>query len=177
LVETGWALNISPNLLTVKFDAEAETLFVDGTKRRIDVTSCRDALNGYQKGKCFYRFSDISVIPADAELSDVDHFFPYVLAALMPGFDLNGVWNLVLACSRCNRGPKGKMARVPALLERLHWRNSYLIDSHHPLRETLIGQTGTADAERIAFLQQVDAWAIEHLIHRWTPSAEAEPAF
>ncbi len=111
------------------------------------MTSCRDALNGYQKGKCFYCFSNVSVISGDAELSDVDHFFPHMLVQLISRFNLNGVWNLVLSCRDCNRGPRGKMARVPEsrLLERLHRRNRFLIDSHHPIRETLMAQTGATE--------------------------------
>ncbi len=62
--------------------------------------------------------------------------------------DVDGVWNLVLACRRCNRGERGKFAAVPAarLVARLHERNTWLVDSHHPLRETVMLQTG-ADAE------------------------------
>ncbi len=37
LVETGWALRISRALLGVKYDADTETLLVDGTKRRTSV--------------------------------------------------------------------------------------------------------------------------------------------
>ena len=179
LVETAWALSIAPALLGVTYDADTETLFVDGTKRRIAVTSCRDALNGYQKGKCFYCFSNVSVISGDAELSDVDHFFPHMLGRLISRFNLNGVWNLVLSCRDCNRGARGKMARVPEsrLLERLHRRNRFLIDSHHPLRETLMAQTGATEDDRSRFLQDVDTWAIEHLVHRWAPTDEAPPAF
>ncbi|WP_188032876.1 hypothetical protein [Psychrobacter sp. ANT_WB68] len=51
---------------------------------------------------------------------------------------------MVLACSDCNRGTNGKFAKLLdiKLLERLHTRNEYLIGSHHPLRETLMLQTG-----------------------------------
>jgi hypothetical protein len=181
LVETAWALNLSPALLSVKFDPVAELLFVDDAKRRIAVTSCRDALNGYQKGKCFYCFSDISVLAGDAELSDVDHFFPRAILGGVPGLTINldGIWNLVLACRGCNRGAAGKFARVPQVrfLERLHRRNSYLIDSHHPLRETLMNQTGATEADRRRFLQQVDRVAISALIHRWAPGDELTSAF
>jgi hypothetical protein len=179
LVETAWTLSVSAALLGVEYDADSETLFVEDTTRRIAVTSCREALNGYQKGKCFYCFSNVSVISGDAELSDVDHFFPHTLRRLSSKCDLNGVWNLVLSCRGCNRGPRGKMARVPEsrLLERLHRRNGFLIDSHHPLRETLMAQTGVTDTDRSRFLQDVDTWAIEHLVHRWAPPDEASPAF
>ncbi|MEG2750163.1 MAG: HNH endonuclease, partial [Acinetobacter sp.] len=42
-----------------------------------------------------------------------------------------------------------------SLLERLHKRNEYLITSHHPLRETLISQTGFTELSRRNFLQDV----------------------
>jgi 5-methylcytosine-specific restriction endonuclease McrA len=85
-------------------------------------------LNGYQKGKCFYCFSDISVADDDS-CADVDHFFPHVLKQAQYPFPVDRVWNLVLSCRDCNRGVRGKSARVPAirLLERLHKRNEFLI--------------------------------------------------
>jgi hypothetical protein len=181
LVETAWALNIAANLLTVRFDPDIEVLFAeDGARRRTNVTSCRDALNGYQKGKCFYCYRDISICDGD-DASDVDHFFPHVAgrrnAALT--VNLDGVWNLVLACRACNRGAGGKHARLPAghYLERLDRRNNYLIDSHHPLRETLMTHTGQTSAERAAFMRQVDVAVGALLHHRWTAINEREPAF
>jgi hypothetical protein len=86
--------------------------------------------------------------------TDVDHFFPHKLKQSNQNINLDGVWNLVLACQSCNRGPKGKFDRIPSLplLERLHERNEYLIESKHPLRETLMNQTGAKLDERISFL-------------------------
>src|SRR4051812_11001999 len=75
-----------------------------GLSRRSDVTVCRDALNGYQKGKCFYCFADIAIESGSAELADVDHFMPRVLQLHLQKLFLDGVWNLVLACRSCNRG-------------------------------------------------------------------------
>jgi hypothetical protein len=66
---------------------------------------------------------------------------------------------------------------VPAskYLERLHARGEYLIGSHHPLRETLIGLTGQTESARRVFL--VAAWnvAFDYLHHPWQPVSE-EPA-
>lgn len=96
---------------------------------------------------------------------------------MFPDVNLDGVWNLVLTCPACNRGEGGKFARVPATkyLTRLHKRNEFLISSHHPLRETIIRQTGATEQERRAFLASVDQRAIDALIHRWeTP--EVAPA-
>ncbi len=184
LVETAWALNMSPRLLEVRHDAESEAFYVQVSHDlRIPITSCRDALNGYQKGKCFYCFADIAVDPCSATLADVDHFFPLALLYAdphaLPDNRLNQIWNLVLACRDCNRGPNGKFARVPQprYVERLHRRNSFLIESRHPLRETLLGQMGQTEAARAAFLREHYREAINRLIHQWGPEREGEPAF
>jgi hypothetical protein len=44
--------------------------------------------------------------------------------------------------------------RLPDLtyLERLHTRNEFLISSHHPLKETLIQQTGSSEKARVIFV-------------------------
>ncbi len=180
LVEAAWDLSIARNLITVTHDHEKGLLFTrDSELRRVDVTSSRSALNGYQKGKCFYCFRDIAVGEHGGFPAEVDHFFPHVLKQHAVTVNVNGVWNLVLACQRCNRGVAGKSARVPAprLLERLNRRNDFLIASNHPLRETLMQQTGRVSHERREFLQKMDDWAIERLIHRWEPTDEDEPAF
>lgn len=138
LVETAWSLNLPASLLEVHYDVDGGSLFVDHSRRRIGLTQCRNALNGYQRGRCFYCGAEILVSGSAA--TDVDHFFPRALVARFPQINWDGVWNLVLACWECNRGTAGKHARVPELrfLERLEERTSYFIESHHPLRETLI---------------------------------------
>lgn len=157
LVETAWNLGVSPSLLSVQHDHELGELFaVDAARRRRSVTSSRKALNGYQKGKCFYCFTEMQLQGPSANV-EVDHFFPHRLKQAGLGLNLDGVWNLVLSCPTCNRGPKGKFDRIPSLrlLERLHQRNEYLIGSHHPLRETLMQQTGMTAAARVGFLNDV----------------------
>lgn len=178
LVETAWSLGISRQSLVVSYDEEAKVLFTPYLKRN-SITSCRDALNGYQKGKCFYCFGDISVEAGADSLADVDHYFPHTLKQVNSSVNLDGVWNLVLACQSCNRGIDGKSAKVPAmkLLERLRTRNDYLISSHHPLRETLMQQAGKTAVVRNSFLKNQDSVAINHLIHRWTPAFEHETYF
>jgi hypothetical protein len=181
LVETAWQLGLNPALLSVSYDNDLSLFFVKNQLRqRINVTSSRDALNGYQKGRCFYCFREISVLATSPIVADVDHFFPHtILARTELNDNLNGVWNLVLACRECNRGEKGKSARVPHIryLERLFKRNNFLIDSHHPLRETLIAQTGTTEISRRRFLQQQHTHAKRLLIHEWFPPDELESAF
>ena len=180
LVETAWSLDVSPRLLVARYDPTAEGIYVEPSgARRIDVTSCKDALNGYQKGRCFYCSSEISVEAGHEDLCDVDHFFPHALGRFLSTdrVNLDGVWNLVLSCWRCNRGELGKSARVPAIrfLERLHRRNEYLIGSHHPLRETLIAQTGRTEPERRGFVQEMESFAVLNLVIRWEPSDELRP--
>lgn len=157
LVETAWNLGVSANLLSVQHDDDLGELFaLDSNLRRRAVTSSRSALNGYQKGRCFYCYTDLQLQGEQMNV-DVDHFFPHRLKQAGLGVNLDGVWNLVLACPVCNRGPAGKFDRIPSIrmLERLHQRNEYLIGSHHPLRETLLQQTGAQTAQRVAFLNRI----------------------
>jgi hypothetical protein len=184
LVETAWQLDMPVNAMVVTYDPELDWLVTEGREnRRTSITSCRDALNGYQKGKCFYCFGDISLVEGAADLADVDHFLPHRLKGCREDFrwagQIDGVWNLVLACQTCNRGPAGKFGLVPELrlLERLHRRNEFLIDSHHPLRETLLLQTGKAADARVAFLKEAYRAAAQLLIQRWKPAHEHEPVF
>jgi hypothetical protein len=175
LVETAWEVGVGRHLLD--FDGESFTLADRG--RRVNVTSCREALNGYQKGKCFYCFADISVVAGSEHLADVDHFIPWTLRQTDWPLNIDGVWNLVLSCRHCNRGPNGKSSRLPhrRLLERLSNRNEFFIGSHHPLREALIAQTGLDEQSRIAFLNGAYDTAQQWLIHTWNPEQRNAAAF
>lgn len=175
LVEKAWELNLNKHLIGVQYDHENQRLFTIDKQRRVDITSSRGALNGYQKGRCFYCFKQISIVENMDNLADIDHFFPHCLVytgeSIFQHLNINGVWNLVLACQSCNRGENGKFARIPSisLLHRLYQRNEYLISSHHPLRETLMAQTGRLTEQRQQFLQQVYQSAKQCLIHEWQP--------
>jgi len=169
LVETAWEMGVATNLVRVDHDAVEKELFtIDRTLRRKTITSSRAALNGYQKGKCFYCFKDISVGHQNNNV-EVDHFFPHTLKQSGFGSILDGVWNLVLSCTDCNRGTKGKFASTPSikLLYRLSRRNEFLIASHHPLRETLMQQTGVTISQRITFLNDFYQSSRKILIHVW----------
>ena len=52
LWETALSMKISPHLIEINSDFDTKTIFVHKSQR-IDVTSAKDGLNGYQKGKCF----------------------------------------------------------------------------------------------------------------------------
>ena len=186
LVEKAWELNINKNLIAVEFDQETKELFTHDTKHnRTNITTSRGALNGYQKSRCFYCFKEISISSVDDLLADVDHFFLHLLkpqvatAGCCRPVNVDGVWNLVLSCPECNRGENGKFAQVPSLelLERLHTRNEYLIGSHHPLRETLIMQTGNTERDRKYFLDKSYRFSKINLIHVWQPKAQGTSIF
>jgi 5-methylcytosine-specific restriction endonuclease McrA len=159
LVETAWQLRITRTALAV--DVDGESLVISRNGKRSNLTSCRDALNGYQKGKCFYCFSDISVENTSERLADVDHFHPRLLVQLDVPLKLDGVWNLVLSCRECNRGIDGKSSRLP----------------HRRFLERLDTRTGEIRQERVRFLNLAYGTAWEWLIHTWEPSFEHEPAF
>jgi hypothetical protein len=178
LVETAWELGVSPALVTVSHDPVTESLFViDPARRRKTITKVPSALSGYQKGHCFYCFDSFSLLGSSPP--DVDHFFPHSLKAIGLGGLIDGVWNLVLACRRCNRGINGKSNRVPnlELVKRLHTRNEFLIGSYRPLRETLIRQTGATEGDRRTFLNDFYAHAFAALLHEWEPSDCHEAIF
>lgn len=177
LVETAWNLNINPNLLEVQYDADKELFFVENSiMRRTDITSVRDSLNGYQKGKCFYSFLDISVNSLSPNICDVDHFLPHMNKQLHLPANINGVWNLVLADSSVNRG---KSARVPEIkyLQRLYNRNEFFIESKHPLSETIVNQTGNTPKKRRQFLEYHYNLSLQASIHTWKPKIELPSTF
>lgn len=187
LVETAWELGLPASALVVSYDGELDCLVAESRlAQRKAITSCRDALNGYQKGKCFYCFDDISVVEGADDLADVDHLFPHTLKTRLSGSKLaaliDGVWNLVLACQRCNRGVEGKFERLAHrdYLGRLHKRNNFLIASHHPLRETLTLQTGATEQERERFLRESYRSAATEgglVSEPWRAVDECEPVF
>jgi hypothetical protein len=181
LVETAWELKISRSLVTVSHDLATERLFVTKAERRRDVTSSRDALNGYQRGKCFYCYDSVSISPGSPSLAEVDHFFPHLLKGMhAEGITepIDGVWNLVLACRECNgSGQKGTKVPTKLLLERLNKRNEYLIESNHPLKETIILQTGSNAKTRGAFLNRVWSKATGLLLFNWEPESKGDPTF
>jgi 5-methylcytosine-specific restriction endonuclease McrA len=180
LVETAWDMNLPKHLVQIQHDDQG-ILVADNKIRRVNVTSAKSALNGYQKGRCFYCFAPITIDQFFEHSADVDHFFPHKLRECDIQKPINGIANLVLACPTCNRGQMGKFDRLPSvnLLERLHKRNEYLITSHHPLRETLIAQTGFTEPVRRGFLQ--DAYNCATLTmgggKKWKPAQNGISVF
>jgi 5-methylcytosine-specific restriction endonuclease McrA len=175
LVERAWELGVSVNLISVDHDPDSEMLFtIDRSQNgRRDVTSAKPALNGYQKGRCFYCFTHIEV--ADGSQTHVDHFFPHRLKTEF-GPRIDGVWNLVLSCRSCNSEKSGRLPHL-SLVERIQRRNDYLISSHHPLRETLILQTGNSAEKRKDFFQSVHHHSLPLLGLPWTPEKLDDEVF
>lgn len=153
LVETAWELNLPRQLLTIEFEPFNESFVVP--RRRTNITGARAALNGYQKGRCFYCFTPIDITSRSERTCHVDHVFAWSTGPRVGNAPVDGAWNLVLACPSCN-GWQQKSDRPPAAkyVERLHRRNEFLIASHHPLRPTLLTQTGPTAVLRIATLQR-----------------------
>lgn len=180
LVETAWNLELNPATLEVLYDEESSLFFLeDDFMRRKDVSSVRGSLNGYQKGKCFYSFQDISVREGSPNLCHVDHFFPHSnkRAHASEGVNVNGVWNLVLSNSTVN-GQKSSRIPHKDYLERLYTRNEFYISSKHPLGETIANQTGSTPKRRRQFLQrQLDIIQDLGLWANWRPEIELEKAF
>ena len=174
LVETAWSLQINPNLLEVKYDENKSFFFIEtNSMRRIDITSVRDSLNGYQKGKCFYSYQDISINKNHLNICEVDHFLPHSnkIAHSSTGANINGVWNLVLAESNINLNKKTKIPEI-RFLHRLFNRNEFYIESKHPLAETIINQTGSTKESRRRFLETQYNLALTHSIQQWKPEIE-----
>lgn len=172
LVETAWDLEINTSLIL--YDSSNDQL--TSRDRRRQVTSARPALNGYQRGKCFYCNRHVEIISGSSDLAHVDHVFPHTLQRHGIMENLDQVWNLVLACVDCNLG---KSDAVPdsTYVEKLETRNNYLIHTHHPLTDTLIRQTGQDPALRHQFLQKALDLAREHQPSVWSTKPQGDSAF
>ena len=154
LVEKSWSFKMSPKNLMILPGHDLDFLDLELLGERVPLVSTRPALNGYQKGFCFYSFRSLSTAEQSLDLADVDHFFPLSLQVHAPFCNLNGVWNLVLADASLNRS---KSRTIPPVkyVKRLFERNEYLIKSHDPLREIIISQTGKDERSRATFLNKV----------------------
>lgn len=165
--------------MEVKYDEHKSLFFIENNfMRRIDITSVRDSLNGYQKGKCFYSFQDFSILRNDINICQVDHFLPHLnkLSHSQYGANINGVWNLVLADSYINLKKKAKIPEK-RFLERLFDRNEFFIESTHPLAETIINQTGKSKETRRKFLESQYNLALSLSIQQWKPDIEIKGTF
>ena len=173
LVQTSWGLGLGTRLVSFEItpDEDAVDLYAPSRLRRAPITGVRDALSGYQDGRCAYcntPFTDIGTSRVA-----VDHVLPFVL--ISRGWhdgDLHQVWNLVLACYACN---SAKRDRPPAAawMPWLEQRGEHLITSHRPLRETLISQLGPDRASRHETLRRRHTAATGMILSSWTPPVSA----
>ncbi|MCX5044647.1 HNH endonuclease [Aldersonia sp. NBC_00410] len=146
IVETSFDAGIGRSLIGgVDVSVDSETLLV----RRVAVTGVRQAIDGFQGGRCFYCGAPFEDLGVDVH---VDHVFPFswMNTGSWRGPDLNHIWNLVLACAPCNMT---KSNRPPSALEikRLLERNDAIDLSPHPLRRTIeitMGTIGPTAADR-----------------------------
>ena len=184
LVERAWEFGLTTKALLptvvsdIDYDGDDGNLFIKlaDKRRRISLASARNALDGYQKGKCFYCFSDIDLTQTKGEgACEVDHFFPHRLFDTFPNGNWNGVWNLVLTCKSCNGDKSAKLPDIK-YLERLHKRNEFLINSHHPLQDTLMRQTGNNENARKRYLDGANANA-SVLVCSWKTLLRGEEVF
>lgn len=188
LVEHAWTEK--NQFLEVNYDSDLEKLYFLKpmtaqsymmSHERINLSSVRNPLNGYQKGKCFYCFKKISIDSNEKDTCDVDHFIPLSTQYNSSrDLDLNGVWNLVLACTECNRGQEhGKFARLPEayLLERLYKRNEYLIESNHPLKETIIMKCGKSSKQRWQHMKRIYSFLEMESKVKWQPKFIYDTSF
>ena len=152
LVESAWQLKIPTHLIQVEFDFAQGSLFLmDKESRRVDLTPARDGLNAYQKGRCFYCNSFISIETSHENVSHIDHFLPWGLQEHVASWNLNAIWNLVLSCSDCNLSKSMKLPHEE-FAEKIAVRNDWYCESKHPLSETIRSQTGSNKQKRRKFL-------------------------
>jgi 5-methylcytosine-specific restriction endonuclease McrA len=169
LVQMSWGLRLGTRLVSFEMipDEDAVDLYAPARLRRGPVTGVRDALSGYQDGRCAYCHTEFTDIGTSRVA--VDHVLPFVL--MSHGWqdgDLHQVWNFVLACYACN---STKRDRPPAAdwMPWLEQRGEYLIASHHPLRETLISHLGPDPAHRHQTLARRHTAATE-MLPPWSPT-------
>jgi 5-methylcytosine-specific restriction endonuclease McrA len=125
--------------------------------RRAPVAHARSALSGFQHGRCFYCHE---LLDDHVDVPHVDHVYPYSLMTKgsWQGPELNGVWNLVVACSACNLAKSDRWP-TPSQVEQLIERNVAVIQSPHPLKKTIQVLTGAADlATMQMFFAHLDAY-------------------
>jgi 5-methylcytosine-specific restriction endonuclease McrA len=166
IVESSFDADIGRTLLDRGFVLSADGAQVlQAPLGRAPVTSARAALSGFQHGRCFYCHELLTSIARGVH---VDHVYPVALTRTgsWHGPDLNGVWNLVVACSSCNLSKSSRLP-TPDEIRALIDRNEAIMTSPHPLKRTLEltmampkGPVASSATARLAFLQAVDTLAM-----------------
>ncbi len=141
VVEEAWRAGVNPN--TLEYDKQNEIFYSNCRNQRIGLRSAVDVLSPYQKGKCFYcgRQLDKEGGSQSPSFPDVDHVFPLEMLVKLNIINPNGIWNLVIACMKCNRGADGKFMTPPCIeyFEKLLKRNVLFVEEHnHSLRNSIL---------------------------------------
>ena len=130
------------------------------------VTGAREGLMGFQHGRCFYCHDPLA---EDFRNVHVDHVYPFSLmkTGAWTGPNLNGVWNLVVACAPCNLA-KSARRPLPDEVMTLLARNDAIAGWPHPLRRALQlsmrsqrGPLATSPELRQAFVRSVHLLATD----------------
>ncbi|MBZ4320009.1 HNH endonuclease [Streptomyces huiliensis] len=159
IVESSFSAEVGRSLMADGVRVDWDTLTLTDRRRRRSVAGVGDALTGFQHGRCLI-CGDV-IAPEDGMA--VDHVFPYALmrrfggVSAWAGPDLDVIWNLAPAHPRCNAA---KSARLPtaAELAGLARRNEAIMDSPHPLKQTLkLTLTGAGVRGWPEFLRAVQA--------------------
>jgi 5-methylcytosine-specific restriction endonuclease McrA len=171
IVEVSWKTGISRIHLTHAHETN-DIIAISGGRRK-NLTSVRDTLNGYQKGRCFYCREHISICSGSTNLGQVDHYFPWSLQGSNRAWR-DEIWNLVLACSTCNAsGDGGKGNRLPdrgCFLKKLELRNEWLVRSDRSLAPVIKRQLGETSSQRSQRIGEYDSEASKILVtSRWKP--------
>ncbi|MEZ9874673.1 HNH endonuclease [Vibrio breoganii] len=153
---------------------------LENDNQRIGLRSAVDTLLPYQNGRCFYCNRKVSkfVLSHYDEFADVDHFFPISILSRI-GKDVpnpNGVWNLVIACKKCNRGQNGKFDAPPIneYYESLVTRNILFFEEHrHSLKNAICLSLNATTKQAIRnrmdsiyfYFKPLAGWRPERIFH------------
>ena len=103
LVETAWELKVSANLLTVRHDPDTERLFVDEDSRTYGRNFLQGCYEWLPEREMFLLLRRYFRPNSFAAHGGGRPFFPHLLKGQEGIYEpIDGVWNLVLACSQCN---------------------------------------------------------------------------
>ncbi|WP_318465081.1 HNH endonuclease [Photobacterium leiognathi] len=174
IVEEAWRSGLAANMLS--YNKEDGLFYSENENLRIGLRSAVDTLLPYQNGRCFYCNREVSkfVLSHCDDFADVDHFFPIsMVSRLGEGVpNPNGVWNLVIACKKCNRGQDGKFDAPPTreYYESLVTRNILFFEEHkHSLKNAIsLSLNAKNKLEIISRMQNV--------YHYFKPLAGWQPA-
>lgn len=166
IVEACFDAGIGRHLVSSGVTVSADGREFLAPARRVTVTGAREALMGFQHGRCFYCHEPLA---EEVRGVHVDHVYPFSLmtSGVWTGPDLNGVWNLVVACAPCNLAKSSRLPH-PSEVANLLTRNDAVAGSPHPLRRALqLGMRSkdaplaTSPGLRRAFVQSVDGLATD----------------